>query len=43
MHAPQWNATFLPSPTKNAVLLGSNKYRVGIVREEVGVATPCDG
>ena len=37
MRAPQWHATFLPSPTKNALLLNSNKYRVGIVREEVSV------
>ena len=35
LKAPQWNISFLPSPTKNALLMNRNKYRVGIMREEV--------
>ena len=34
MAAPQWRLSFLPSPTKNALLTRRQKFRVGVLREE---------
>ena len=37
MSAPQWELSYTPLATKSALLCRPNKYRVCILREEVGI------
>ena len=37
MAAPQWELSYTPLATKSALLCSPNKYRVCILREEVGI------